>query len=267
MAVRGSIMLIPIFFCLCLACGLMACLLLLAPSQVNPRFYRTHFLTVLGLSAAALVLTWNIPDPWLRGTLIGAVVAALLGSLAWSLEGAPGGRVLIVLTMSLLALGLTLTELWQRQQAQDPTRESAGLGWLLTGDLMAAAVLGSATTAMLMGHSYLIAPAMSLTPLLRLMAALFIATLLRMLLAGVGVGLCCWTTRQGISGRPDVMVLLPVRWALGFIGPLILAWMAWQTAKLRSTQSATGILYVVVILCFLGELTGQLLLAETGFVQ
>jgi hypothetical protein len=35
--------------------------------------------------------------------------------------------------------------------------------------------------------------------------------------------------------------------------------MAWQTARLRSTQSATGILYVVVICCFFGELTGQVL--------
>ena len=35
--------------------------------------------------------------------------------------------------------------------------------------------------------------------------------------------------------------------------------MAWRTARIRSTQSATGILYVVVIFCFLGELTSQLL--------
>jgi hypothetical protein len=35
--------------------------------------------------------------------------------------------------------------------------------------------------------------------------------------------------------------------------------MAWQTARIRSTQSATGILYVVVICSFLGELTGAVL--------
>ena len=49
----------------------------------------------------------------------------------------------------------------------------------------------------------------------------------------------------------------------GFVAPLALDWMAWQTARIRSTQSATGILYVVVIFCFLGELTSQLL-RETG---
>ena len=59
---------------------------------------------------------------------------------------------------------------------------------------------------------------------------------------------------------------LPVRWGLGLLGPLLLAGMAWQTARIRSTQSATGILYVVVILCFVGELTSQLLLDKTRFI-
>jgi hypothetical protein len=52
---------------------------------------------------------------------------------------------------------------------------------------------------------------------------------------------------------------LPLRWGLGFAAPLGLTWMAWQTARIRSTQSATGILYVVVVFCFLGELTALLL--------
>ncbi len=63
------------------------------------------------------------------------------------------------------------------------------------------------------------------------------------------------------------MVLwLGVRWVIGLVGPLVLGWMAWETARIRSTQSATGILYVVVILVFLGELTSQLLLEKTGFM-
>ena len=40
-------------FCLRLACGLLSALLLLSPALVNPRFYRTHFLTVLGLTTTA----------------------------------------------------------------------------------------------------------------------------------------------------------------------------------------------------------------------
>ena len=51
----------------------------------------------------------------------------------------------------------------------------------------------------------------------------------------------------------------------GLAGPAVLSYLTWETAKIRSTQSATGILYVVVILCFLGELTSQLLQTATGY--
>ena len=54
------------------------------------------------------------------------------------------------------------------------SRVSRGGCWL--DDLTAAAMLGSAMTAMLIGHSYLIAPAMSLTPLYRLLGALAVST-------------------------------------------------------------------------------------------
>jgi hypothetical protein len=133
----------------------------------------------------------------------------------------------------------------------------------MADDVASAAVLGSATTAMLMGHSYLIAPAMSMTPLLRLLAALGATLLIR--IAGAGLGLWQWTA-VGSTGNLDseTMLWMAARWLLGFVGPLVLGWLAWETARIRSTQSATGILYVVVILCFLGELTSLLLVAKTG---
>jgi hypothetical protein len=112
-------------------------------------------------------------------------------------------------------------------------------------------------TAMLIGHSYLITPGMSLTPLFRLLGAMGIAALARM---GVeGAVLWNWTQDHSFGNLGnDVLLFLPVRWGVGLLGPLVLGAMAWQTARIRSTQSATGILYVVVIFCFLGELTGQL---------
>ena len=61
------------------------------------------------------------------------------------------------------------------------------------------------------------------------------------------------------------MLWLPVRWGVGFVLPGVLTAMAWQTARLRNTQSATGILYIAVVFCFLGELTGQLLLSTTRY--
>jgi hypothetical protein len=235
-------------FCLRLACGLAAALLLVSPKQVAARFYRVQFLIVLGLVAGAGVLLWQSADYLLLGSLAAAILLAFFGSVTWMLEGSPGGVVLAGLTFLALAAALVLNvrlSLEATGIAVGPIAEEASSAFLL----------GFATSAMLMGHSYLVAPAMSIVPLVRLLIALFAAILLRMLVAGLKLGI----GTESAASASDAMLWLPVRWGLGFFGPLVLTWMAWQCAKIRSTQSATGILYVVVILCFIGELTGQLL--------
>ncbi|MCS6849761.1 MAG: hypothetical protein NZ700_01160 [Gemmataceae bacterium] len=241
-------------FCLRLACGLAAALWLLPSSQVNPRFYRTQFLTILGLVAVASVVAAE-GSTWAEWVALGfAGLAAFAASVSWSLEGVPAGRALLVGTFAALAAGLTL------RGGHGPSADA----FALLDDATSAAVLGSALTAMLMGHSYLIAPTMSLTPLLRLIVALAVALGLRMLVAGLS--LWPWFDRGSPQGWDGEIVLwLPVRWGVGFVAPLVLAWMAWQSARIRSTQSATGILYVAVVFVFLGELTSQLLATQPPF--
>jgi hypothetical protein len=246
-----------VLFCLRLAVGLLACLLLLTPAQINPRFYRTHFLIVLALAVVSAVLVHD-SGAGLLAAHGGAAVLALAGFFCWSLEGAPLGRTLIVATTAVLATALVLVEM------ASPAKE--GLAWRLAADATSAALLGSATTAMLMGHMYLIAPGMTMSPLRRLLLALLGAILARLALAGLALAL--WSSTGGHSLftlEGETVLWLPVRWGLGFVAPLVLGVMAWQTARIRSTQSATGILYVVVIFCFLGELTGQLLQSTTGY--
>lgn len=239
-------------FCLRLAAGLLACLMLLSPAQVNPRFFRTHFLTALGLIAVAAVFLKDDADLWVWLALAAAIGTTFAGSVVWLLEGAPGGRLLIFLSTASLVTLITF---------QAVTVRSHGDLRVLVDDFTSAAVLGTATTCMLIGHSYLIAPAMSLTPLRRSLVALGVSLLVRMALAAVGLWL--WTT-SAATDNLEAVLWLAARWAIGFVAPLVLAWMAWQTTKIRSTQSATGILYVVVILCFLGELTSMLLLEKMG---
>lgn len=251
-------------FALRLGFGMMGSLLLLNPAQVNPRFFRTHFLTALGLVVLALVISGGAENIALTCALGPAIGLALLGSIVWMLEGAPAGRVLIVLTGLALAAALGLTR-WSQVEAADAGSlppEQAELAGLLAEDFSSAALLGTATTAMLIGHSYLIAPAMSLTPLLRLLQAFFACLFVRIGLAAAGLW-WPWTGSPGADNLDTTLWLLP-RWGVGFIAPLVLGWMAWEAAKIRSTQSATGILYVVVVFCFLGELIGQLLLQQGG---
>jgi hypothetical protein len=251
-------------FALRLAAGLIGSLLLLNPAQVNPRFFRAHFLTALGLAVLALILLGDLQNIQLAAVLAAAMGLALLGSVVWMLERAPAGRAAIVLTGLALAAALVLARihLGEGFESDSGTIGRSGLGWLLADDFTSAALLGTATTAMLIGHSYLIAPAMSLTPLLRLLKAVFVCVLLRMGLAVAG--LWHWTAGAG-PVTLEITLWLIVRWGVGFVAPLGLGWMAWETAKIRSTQSATGILYIAVVFCFLGELTGQLLLEQCGF--
>jgi hypothetical protein len=117
---------------------------------------------------------------------------------------------------------------------------------------------------MLIGHSYLISPGMTLTPLMRLLAALFVTVLLRAVVCGAG--LWCWIMEAGsVTLNDEVALWLPARWLAGIVAPLGFGWMAYSAARIRSTQSATGILYVVVVCGFLGELMSVLLTRQTGF--
>ena len=239
-------------FALRLALGMTACLLLLPRGVVNPRFYRIQFLTVLTLIGVASVFI-HAMDSWVFWAFSVAGLLALIGALAWSLENAPGRRSLVVATLLALVGALGCLD------ASDPVTAASPLHTLLT-DATSAAVLGTALSAMLMGHSYLVAPTMSLRPLMILITALAIAVAARMVVDGAWL----WTGRRSLGNLDNELILmLLVRWAVGFAGVLALTWMTWRTARIRSTQSATGILYVVVIFCFLGELTGQLLTNST----
>jgi hypothetical protein len=229
---------------------------ILSPAPIPPRFYRVHFLTALGLLVVAGVF---IGESATLGFWVAYATAAgvcVVGSIVWHLDEAPGGLGTIILGPIALAICMIWGGVLARDQPDSPQR--------IADDRFGSLVAGSTTTAMLMGHSYLISPAMTIAPLLRLIAAVGVSVALRIALACIG--LWEWTSTQPTSRvEGELLVWLPVRWALGLIAPLVLGWMAWEAARIRSTQSATGILYVVVIVSFLGELTSQLLVEKTGF--
>src|SRR5262245_10192941 len=241
-------------FSLRLALGMVATLLVLTPAQVNPRFFRAHFQIALGIALAALLFAHlaQVQSIWLSACLIAGLVLATLGSVVYGFEGAPGGRTLTVLTTAAFTIGLALLGPTVETSAVEVGR----MAWIQADGFTSAALLGASMTAMLMGHSYLNAPTMSIAPLVRLLAVFGVTLLARVAVAAMG--LWCWTAAQPSATLSGAMALwLPVRWGVGLLGPAVLTVLAWQTARIRSTQSATGILYVVVILVFLGELTSM----------
>ncbi len=121
-------------------------------------------------------------------------------------------------------------------------------------------VLGLTIAAMFLGHWYLNSPTMAIGPLQRLVVLMGAAVVVRALVAGGALALLI------SSGWPSTTtwLFLALRWLSGIVGALVLAVMTWQTLKIPNTQSATGILYVGVIVTFLSELLALLLAAQTA---
>ena len=125
--------------------------------------------------------------------------------------------------------------------------------------------MGTTVSAMLLGHHYLTAPAMSIDPLKWYTRCMSWGLAARLVIGLVGLGLS-YPLLKGMERQPPLLafgpspsVLLLVRWGMGFFAPALATWMAWKTLQIRSTQSATGILYIATTLVFFGELTAMIL--------
>ena len=126
-----------------------------------------------------------------------------------------------------------------------------------------AAVPGLALMDMLLGHAYLTASKMTIAPFRRLNLALASALAAR---AAVAVGLVLV-----LQSRQPVEMLWPIyglyagtRWLVGLAVPAVFVYMAHDCVRRRSTQAATGILYVTGVLLFIGEIVALYLVRETG---
>lgn len=110
------------------------------------------------------------------------------------------------------------------------------------------AVLGGVWASMVLGHWYLVTPKLPELPLVRFSRWLAWALAAQLVLFGVWIGF-----GAGPSGTPAFAALFGP-WALfvwlrllvGLVFPLIVAWAAIQTARTRSMESATGLLYINV---------------------
>ena len=146
------------------------------------------------------------------------------------------------------------------------SREGDGALWALNaaGRLASSFLMGSTLTAMLLGHHYLTAPAMSIEPLKRFVRCMASGLGARALLAALG----WWLWHQGITrsqaGGGVSPLFLAIRWGMGFAGPLVATVLTWKTVEIRSTQSATGILYIAMTLVLFGELSALILARERG---
>jgi len=135
--------------------------------------------------------------------------------------------------------------------------------WSSIGALSSIALLGSVTSAMLLGHWYLVVRGMSIEPLKRLAVATLICSIAKLLVVAATLAILARAGTEPGSGLYRVAVgqgiFFWMRVGWGLVGPLILYPMIWGTVRIRSTMAATGILYVAVVAVVIGEVLGTYL--------
>ena len=127
--------------------------------------------------------------------------------------------------------------------------------------LAGAMALGSALTGLSLGHWYLVSPTLSVQPLIRVTFLCLGAILAQIVLLPLLLFV------PGASTRPlltDYALFLGVRVVFGLLVPLIATVMTWRTARIRSLDSATGLLYIVTALILAGEIAARTLFFLTG---
>jgi hypothetical protein len=143
--------------------------------------------------------------------------------------------------------------------------------WLLAtaADLTSILLLGAAAGAMILGHWYLVVLDLPIAALRRLTVLLIAGLVLR-------AAVVAWALAGTPQGLEDARLVATGLWSpdgvfvwmrilFGLAGPFSLIWFIWKTVEIRSTQSATGILYVQLFLVLSGELLAKYLRVAAGF--
>jgi hypothetical protein len=159
--------------------------------------------------------------------------------------------------------------------APQPVVTWSDLAWrnplLMVALLASALILGWSLVTMLLGHWYLVVPGLSFRHLVVFCQVLLAAVVLRMLTVAASL-LSASQVDPLVDPHPLRMLVgsqgqgmfFWIRLLWGLAIPLTLGIMALHCARRRSNQSATGILYVLLVGTIVGEITAYYLMVTTG---
>lgn len=251
------------------ALGLMLALAFVT-ARAGQRFFKFCSAASAFMATAALQLLWR------RYGLAGG-------------PGAPGGDAypeLVFLALGSLVFMVLYNRAWHFgwRRLQSPALAASlalgtGVVWLsaplgsralvAASALSSIVLLGAAAAAMILGHYYLVVLDLPIAALRTLTVLLIAALVARATVVGFGLA---GPERAGLEGARLVAaglwsadgVFVWMRLLFGLAGPLSLVWFIWKTVEIRSTQSATGILYVQLFLVLSGELLATYLRVAAG---
>jgi hypothetical protein len=199
-------------------------------------------LLALDCAAAATVLYWATVGRTLAAIRPAIVTVAVIG----------GGAAIVLEALAVSA-----------------GRSPATQALTIASFLSSAALLGGTCTAMILGHWYLVIPSMQVSHLQAIVKWHMASMVLRIVVvsAAIFLAIATWQPGLGPSFRHYIMsvdgIFFWQRVLFGLAGPAVLSYLTWQTAKIRSTQSATGILYVDLFTVVVGEILAKYILLAT----
>lgn len=213
----------------------------LRPDTANPGTLHTAATTALLICEAALIIYW---------ATIGRMLASIRPALLWT--SVISGLVCVTL------------------QAFDVSRDAPGLMPLLTvaSFLSSVALLGGACGAMVLGHWYLVVPSLNVSHLQSIVRLHIGSTVVRIVVVAAAVMIAIVSWEPGVPNFERYVfsidgIFFWQRILFGLAGPAVLSYLTWETAKIQSTQSATGILYVDFFTVIVGEVLAKYVLLST----
>ena len=244
--------------------------------EAGVKFFRFN----AGLAAILLGVAFALRPPEASATDAGrlAVAALIVAEAAVVVYWATVGRALASIRPAIVAtaVGAGLVAL----VAQGVSQASGLHAQLMTiaSFLSSAALLGGTCTAMILGHWYLVIPSLQVSHLQSIVKVHIASMVVRVVVVAAAVWMAIVMPSTGFPGSPGQLGLGPSfrgyilsvagiffwqRVLFGLLGPGLLSYLTWETAKIRSTQSATGILYVDFFTVVVGEVLAKYLLLAT----
>lgn len=140
-------------------------------------------------------------------------------------------------------------------------------GWI-NFFFLTAGLLGMSNFAMILGHYYLVVPKLTEEPLIYCLNILWVFLFLKIItslsvLLSVGAPFLQEGTVLG-DGFMYNWLFISMRILWGYVAPLVLSFFTYKLCRLRSIQSATGVLYIVEFFVIVGELIAIYLMTKHG---
>ena len=255
-----------------LAGGMMAVLATGRMDQIAWRFLRTvaaiAFALLCGLTAwrfaqhgaADTTSAWTLwlgigGGMWAAGTIFLAPAAAGM-AMPFRAMCAMGGL-----------LGLAAGCVAGVDLLHDEPLTKAATAMIVVSELLGGLMIGSITVAWLLGHAYLTATKMTVAPLRHFSRVLSLTVAVRIGFLVISLVLAWLQDGEAaiIDGLCQAWLVVTLRVAAGLLAVALFAWMVADCVRLRSTQSATGILYFGSVFAYIGELASQQIIAECGW--